>query len=123
MRVAGLFGKTARTAVPLATRLTVIAPPSSPAAAGVEAGLLAAHINSLLPQHPITTFMDIAILLNSVIYAILGIVIFVTGFIIVDKLTPYDLWKQLVEEKNLALAIVVGAAALGICQIIAAAIH
>ncbi len=67
--------------------------------------------------------MDIAILLNSIIYAILGIVIFVTGFIIVDKLTPYDLWKQLVEEKNLALAIVVGAAALGICQIIAAAIH
>lgn len=67
--------------------------------------------------------MDLAILLNSVIYALLGIVIFVAGFIIVDKLTPYDLWKQLVEEKNLALAIVVGAAALGICQIIAAAIH
>lgn len=67
--------------------------------------------------------MDIAILLNSLVYALLGIVIFVAGFIIVDKLTPYDLWKQLVEEKNVALAIVVGAAALGICQIIAAAIH
>ncbi|GAA5149513.1 hypothetical protein GCM10023213_47310 [Prosthecobacter algae] len=67
--------------------------------------------------------MDFAILLNSIIYAVLGIIIFVSGFIIVDKLTPYDLWKQLVEEKNLALAIVVGAAALGICQIIAAAIH
>jgi putative membrane protein len=67
--------------------------------------------------------MDLAILLNSLVYALLGIVIFVAGFIIVDKLTPYDLWKQLVEEKNVALAIVVGAAALGICQIIAAAIH
>jgi putative membrane protein len=67
--------------------------------------------------------MDIAILINSVIYALLGIFIFIAGFIIVDKLTPYDLWKQLVEEKNMALAIVVGAAALGICQIIAAAIH
>lgn len=67
--------------------------------------------------------MDLAILLNSIIYAVLGIIIFVSGFIIVDKLTPYDLWKQLVEEKNLALAIVVGAAALGVCQIIAAAIH
>ena len=67
--------------------------------------------------------MDTAILLNSVIYALLGIVIFIVGFIIVDKLTPYDLWKQLVEEKNLALAVVVGAAALGICIIIAAAIH
>jgi len=67
--------------------------------------------------------MDTAILLNSLIYALLGVVIFVTSFIIVDKLTPYDLWKQLVEEKNVALAIVVGAAALGICLIIAAAIH
>ena len=67
--------------------------------------------------------MDLAILTNSLIYAILGIVIFVAGFIIVDKLTPYDLWKQLVEEKNLALAIVVGAAALGVCIIISAAIH
>ena len=67
--------------------------------------------------------MDTAILLNSLIYALLGVVIFVTSFIIVDKLTPYDLWKQLVEEKNIALAIVVGSAALGICLIIAAAIH
>ncbi|MBX7208183.1 MAG: DUF350 domain-containing protein [Verrucomicrobiaceae bacterium] len=67
--------------------------------------------------------MNIAILLNSVIYALLGIVIFIAGFVVVDKLTPYDLWKQLIEEKNTALAIVVGAAALGICIIIAAAIH
>jgi len=67
--------------------------------------------------------MDLYILLNSFIYALLGIVIFIAGFIIVDKLTHYDLWKQLVEEKNVALAIVVGSAALGICLIIASAIH
>ena len=67
--------------------------------------------------------MNTAILLSSLIYALLGVVIFIACFIIVDKLTPYDLWKQLVEEKNVALAIVVGAAALGICLIIASAIH
>lgn len=67
--------------------------------------------------------MDTTILLNSFIYALLGVIIFIVSFIIVDKLTPYDLWKQLVEEKNIALAIVVGAAALGICLIIASAIH
>jgi putative membrane protein len=67
--------------------------------------------------------MNPAILLSSLIYALLGVVIFIACFIIVDKLTPYDLWKQLVEEKNVALAIVVGAAALGICLIIASAIH
>ncbi len=67
--------------------------------------------------------MNPAILLSSLIYALLGVVIFIACFIIVDKLTPYDLWKQLVEEKNVALALVVGAAALGICLIIASAIH
>ena len=67
--------------------------------------------------------MNPIVIANSVIYAVIGIVIFIIGFIIVDKLTPYDLWKQLVEEKNLALAIVVGCATLGTCIIIAAAIH
>jgi uncharacterized membrane protein YjfL (UPF0719 family) len=67
--------------------------------------------------------MDPNVLLNSVIYAVLGIVIFIVGFIVVDKLTPYDLWKELVEKNNLALAIVVGASTLGTCIIIAAAIH
>ncbi len=67
--------------------------------------------------------MNTIVLLNSVLYAVLGIVIFILGFVIVDKLTPYDLWKELVEKNNLALAIVVGATALGICIIIAAAIH
>ncbi len=40
-----------------------------------------------------------------------------------DKITPYDLWKEIVHEKNVALAIVVGSVALGICLIIASAIH
>ena len=60
---------------------------------------------------------------GSLLYALIGVVVFWLAFVIIDKLTPYDLWKQLVEEKNIALAIVVGAAALGICVIIAAAIH
>ncbi len=60
---------------------------------------------------------------NSAIYATLGVVIFCITFIVVDQLTPYDLWKELVEKKNTALAIVVGFAALGICIIVAAAIH
>lgn len=67
--------------------------------------------------------MNPIVVANSVLYAVIGIVIFVVGFIVVDKFTPYDLWKQIIEEKNLALAIVVGSAALGVCIIIAAAIH
>ena len=67
--------------------------------------------------------MNPIVLLNSVVYAILGVVIFVVVFFVVDLLTPYHLWQELVEKKNLALAVVLGCAALGICLIIAAAIH
>ena len=67
--------------------------------------------------------MNPIVLLNSLIYALLGIVIFITCFVLVDKLTPYDLWKELVEKNNVALAIVIGASTLGTCIIIAAAIH
>jgi uncharacterized membrane protein YjfL (UPF0719 family) len=60
---------------------------------------------------------------NSVLYAFLGVMIFCITFLVVDKFTPYHLWKELVEKQNTAIAIVVGFFALGICVIVAAAIH
>jgi putative membrane protein len=63
------------------------------------------------------------ILLNALIYAVLGIVIFALAFSIVDRMTPYHLWKEIVDDKNVALAILVGAISLGMCIIIAAAVH
>ena len=62
-------------------------------------------------------------LLNALIYAVLGIVIFLFAFFIVDKMTPYHLWKEIVEDKNVALAILIGAMSIGMCVIIAAAVH
>jgi uncharacterized membrane protein YjfL (UPF0719 family) len=60
---------------------------------------------------------------NAIIYAAIGIVIFAGSFIIIDKMTPYHLWKEIVQEHNTALAILLGAMSLGICVIIASAIH
>jgi len=62
-------------------------------------------------------------LLNAVLFAALGIVIFVIAFAIIDKLTPYHLWNEIVKDKNIALAILVGAMSIGMCIIIAAAVH
>jgi putative membrane protein len=62
-------------------------------------------------------------ILNALLFAVLGIVIFVAAFVIVDKMTPYDLWKEVVEDKNVALAILLGAMSIGLCIIIAAAVH
>jgi putative membrane protein len=62
-------------------------------------------------------------LLNAIVYATLGILIFVGAFALVDKMTPYDLWAEICEKKNTALAIIVGAMSIGMCIIIAAAVH
>jgi putative membrane protein len=60
---------------------------------------------------------------GSIVFALIGVLVFWISFIVVDKLTPYDLWAEIVEKKNVALAIVVGAMCLAIGQIVAAAIH
>ncbi|HLJ48734.1 MAG TPA: DUF350 domain-containing protein [Bryobacteraceae bacterium] len=62
-------------------------------------------------------------LINAIVYATLGILIFVIAFAIIDKATPYHLWKEIVENKNVALAILIGAMSIGMCIIIAAAVH
>lgn len=64
-----------------------------------------------------------AVLLNSVLYSLIGVAIFWLCFLIIDKLTPFQLWDQLVEKQNTALAIVVAAMCLGIAIIVASAIH
>lgn len=62
-------------------------------------------------------------LLNALVYALLGIAIFLFAFLIVDRMTPYHLWNEIVNDKNIALAILIGAISLGMCIIIAAAVH
>jgi putative membrane protein len=64
-----------------------------------------------------------AVFFGSMIFALVGVLVFWVCFIIVDKLTPYDLWAEIVERKNMALAIVVGAMCIAIGLIVAAAIH
>jgi putative membrane protein len=64
-----------------------------------------------------------AAFLGSIVFALLGVVVFWLSFIIIDKLTPYNLWQEIVEKQNLALGMVVAAMCLGISLIVAAAIH
>jgi uncharacterized membrane protein YjfL (UPF0719 family) len=64
-----------------------------------------------------------AVVFGSMLYALIGVVIFWICFVIVDKITPYDLWAEIVDKKNVALAIVVGSTAIAIGMIVAAAVH
>ncbi|WP_287877029.1 DUF350 domain-containing protein [Acidovorax sp.] len=64
-----------------------------------------------------------AAFLGSILYALIGVVIFWLCFWLIDKITPADLWREIVEKQNQALALVVAAMCLGISIIVAAAIH
>ena len=60
---------------------------------------------------------------GSILYALIGVIVFWLSFIVIDKLTPYNLWEELIEKHNIALGMVVAAMSLGISIIVAAAIH
>ena len=60
---------------------------------------------------------------GSALYALLGVAVFWLCFVVVDKLTPYDLWAEIIEKKNVALAIVVGAMCIAIGLIVSAAVQ
>ena len=67
--------------------------------------------------------INVSYIVNAIVFSFLGVLIFWICFKMMDRLTPYLLWKEIIEEHNTALAIVVGALSLGICLIIAASIH
>jgi putative membrane protein len=64
-----------------------------------------------------------AVIFGTVFYALIGIVILWLSFILFDKITPYRLWEEICDKKNLALAVVVGAMCIAIGLIVSAAVH
>lgn len=56
-------------------------------------------------------------------FSLLGVVVFWVSFVVIDKLTPYDLWREIIKERNQPLATIVAAMCLGVAIIVAAAIH
>ena len=68
-------------------------------------------------------YLKPGVILSSLLFALIGVMIFWVCFLIIDKITPYDLWGEIVEKQNVALGLVVAAMSLGICIIVAAAIH
>jgi putative membrane protein len=59
----------------------------------------------------------------ALVFALMGVLLFVIGFIIFDRLTPGNLWKELLEDQNTALGNLMAGVAIAIAIIIAAAIH
>lgn len=67
--------------------------------------------------------INIKYIVDSAVYSFLGIIILLVCFFIIEKATPDNLWKELIEKQNKAVAIVAAALILAIAIIVSSAIH
>ncbi|MCS6884821.1 MAG: DUF350 domain-containing protein [Acidobacteriota bacterium] len=61
-------------------------------------------------------------IISSLIFSAIGIAVFAIAFFIISKVTPFSIRKEIEEDQNTALAIVIGSIIIGIALIIAAAV-
>jgi putative membrane protein len=61
-------------------------------------------------------------IINAAVFAAIGVVLFIVAFYVFDKMTPGSLWKELLEEHNVAIANLMAGVAIAIAIIIAASI-
>ena len=65
----------------------------------------------------------VKMIVSSLIFVGIGMVMFLIAFFLITKITPFSIRKEIEEDQNTALAIVIGAVILGLSHIISAAIH
>jgi putative membrane protein len=84
-------------------------PPVVPAAAG--------PVLQALPQAPLWRLM-----LDAALFGLAGIVLLIIGYYLWELITPYNLRREIHENRNVAVAIVVAAFIIGMAIVIAAAL-
>ena len=63
------------------------------------------------------------VFITTLVFVVFGLIVFALAFLIIAKSTPFSVRKEIEEDQNVALAIVIGAVILGSALIIAAAVH
>jgi uncharacterized membrane protein YjfL (UPF0719 family) len=73
---------------------------------------LIVQLESLLP-----------VLITTLVFVVLGLIVFAIAFLVIAKAAPFSVRKEIEDDQNVALGIVIGSVILGSALIIAAAIH
>jgi len=63
------------------------------------------------------------VLITTIVFVLLGLIIFALAFFIITKVSPFSVRKEIEDDQNIALAVVIASVILGSALIIAAAIH
>ena len=60
--------------------------------------------------------------LSSLVYALLGLLLFGVTFLIITKVSPFSLRKEIEDDQNTALAVLIGSVLIGLAIILGASI-
>jgi uncharacterized membrane protein YjfL (UPF0719 family) len=60
---------------------------------------------------------------SSLVYSGIGLVMFALAFVIINKSVPFSLRKEIEDDQNIALGIVIASVIIGIAMIVSAAVH
>jgi uncharacterized membrane protein YjfL (UPF0719 family) len=63
------------------------------------------------------------VLLTTAIFTVFGLLVFGLAYIIIVKASPFSIRKEIEDDQNIALAIIIGSVIIGVSLIIAAAVH
>ncbi len=67
--------------------------------------------------------LSLAPIVSTFAYSFIGIIIFIIAFYLMEWLTPFSIKKEIEEDQNIALGIILGSVTIALAMIIAAAIH
>jgi putative membrane protein len=63
------------------------------------------------------------VVVTTLVFVIIGLIVFALAFLVITKVAPFSVRKEIEDDQNVALAIVIGSVILGSALIIAAAVH
>jgi putative membrane protein len=70
---------------------------------------------------PMNQIVDLIV--ETLAFTLIGLILFALAFWIIVKVSPFSIRKELEEDQNIALGIVIAAVIIGIALIVSAAIH
>ena len=76
------------------------------------------RVGLLVPMSQLTEFV-----ISTLVFVAIGLILFALAFLIIVKASPFSIRKELEEDHNTALAIVIASVIIGIALIVSAAIH
>jgi uncharacterized membrane protein YjfL (UPF0719 family) len=83
------------------------------------------NLLSLAPNLAMVVKLDelLNVLETTVIFVALGLIVFTIAFLIVVLVAPFSVKKEIEDDQNISLAVIIGSVIIGVAMIIAAAIH